>query len=97
MVAGATYRVMFRRRREGRTDYRLRRRLVVSGRVRLVVRGSLRHMTVQVTRAGLKGDEVVASAHSSELREFGWKGPTGNIPAAYLTGLLLGYLSLIHI
>jgi len=91
MAAGASYRVLFRRRRQGRTDYRLRRRLVISRRARLVARGSLRHMIVQIIRAGLKGDEVVVSANSSELREFGWRGPSGNIPAAYLTGLLLGY------
>jgi len=33
---------------------------------------------------------VLASAHSSELKEFGWKAPCGNMPAAYLTGLLAG-------
>jgi large subunit ribosomal protein L18 len=91
MTAGATYRVLFRRRRQGRTDYRLRRRLVISSRLRLITRGSLRHMTVQVARAGSKGDEILVSASSSELRKFGWRGPSGNISAAYLTGLLLGY------
>jgi large subunit ribosomal protein L18 len=91
MTAGATYRVLFRRRRQGRTDYRLRRRLVISSRLRLITRGSLRHMTVQVARAGSKGDEILVSASSSELRKFGWRGPSGNISAAYLTGLLLGH------
>jgi large subunit ribosomal protein L18 len=33
---------------------------------------------------------VLASAHSSELKEFGWNAPCGNLPAAYLTGLLAG-------
>jgi len=33
----------------------------------------------------------LASAHSRELKKkYGWKAPTGNIPAAYLTGLLCG-------
>jgi len=33
----------------------------------------------------------LASAHSRELiRTYGWKGATGNVPAAYLTGLLCG-------
>jgi len=91
MRAGVTYRVLFRRRRQGRTDYRLRRRLVISSRLRLITRGSLRHMTVQIARAGSKGDEILVSARSSELKKFGWRGPPGNIPAAYLTGLLLGY------
>jgi large subunit ribosomal protein L18 len=41
-------------------------------------------------RAQADGDRILASAHSSELKEFGWKAPCGNLPAAYLTGLLAG-------
>jgi large subunit ribosomal protein L18 len=44
----------------------------------------------QVIRAGPEGDFVLATAHSSELKEFGWKAACGNMPAAYLTGLLVG-------
>jgi hypothetical protein len=33
---------------------------------------------------------TVASAIASELSEYGWKANTGNLPAAYLTGLLAG-------
>jgi large subunit ribosomal protein L18 len=37
------------------------------------------------------GDVVLASAHSKELvKKYGWKAATGNVPAAYLTGLLCG-------
>jgi large subunit ribosomal protein L18 len=32
----------------------------------------------------------MVSAHSSELKELGWKAACGNMPAAYLTGLLIG-------
>ena len=32
----------------------------------------------------------MAAAHSRELKKYGWKAPTGNVPAAYLTGLLCG-------
>jgi len=32
----------------------------------------------------------MASAHSSELKDFGWKAPCGNMSASYLTGLLAG-------
>ena len=32
----------------------------------------------------------MASAHSSELKILGWKAACGNMPAAYLTGLLIG-------
>ena len=90
MAKGPQYNLPFRRRREGRTSYRKRRRLVVSGLPRLVVRPSNKHLIAQVIQAKPEGDHVLASAHSSELRDFGWKGPCGNISAAYLTGLLVG-------
>ena len=54
------------------------------------MRPSNKHLTAQVIEAKPDGDRVLASAHSSELGEFGWKGPCGNLPAAYLTGLLAG-------
>jgi len=48
-------------------------------------------MIAQIVVAKAKGDEVLAAAHSSELTEkFGWKASTGNVPSAYLTGLLCG-------
>ncbi|KYH41137.1 MAG: 50S ribosomal protein L18 [Candidatus Bathyarchaeota archaeon B26-2] len=95
MAKGPRYNVPFRRRREGKTDYRLRRRLVQSGLPRLVVRGSLKNIVVQVVEADIVGDRVVVSAHSRELvRDYGWRGPCGNIPAAYLTGQLCGYKAL---
>ena len=37
-----------------------------------------------------EGDRVVTYAHSMELKKFGWKKNSGNIPSAYLVGLLLG-------
>ncbi|QGA82205.1 Ribosomal protein L18 [Halomicrobium sp. LC1Hm] len=39
---------------------------------------------------GPDGDETLAAAQSQDLQEFGWEAPTGNLPAAYLTGLLAG-------
>lgn len=90
MAHGPRYRVPFRRRREGKTDYHQRFSLVRSGWNRLVVRKSLKHMTVQVIKAEKKGDFTLASSHSSELKKHGWTAPTGNIPAAYLTGYLCG-------
>ena len=47
-------------------------------------------MTAQLVATGPAGDETIASAHSSELAEHGWEAPTGNLPSAYLTGLLAG-------
>lgn len=90
MVEGARQRIGFRRRREGRTDYRRRLRLLRSGMPRAVVRKSLNQTRVQVVAYGDRGDRVVASAVSGELEAFGWTVGTGNVPAAYLTGLLAG-------
>jgi large subunit ribosomal protein L18 len=90
LAKGPQYNLPFRRRREGRTNYGKRRGLVISGTPRLVVRPSNKHLIAQVVEAKPDGDRVLVSAHSSELKEFGWKAPCGNLPAAYLTGLLAG-------
>ena len=90
MARGPQYNLRFRRRRTGRTNYGKRRKLVMSGSARLVIRASNKHIAAQIVRAQPLGDQVLAGAHSSELKEFGWKAPCGNLPAAYLTGLLAG-------
>ena len=92
MATDASYRVAFRRRREGKTDYQQRRSLVLSGLPRIVIRGSLRSMSVQLVKAEVGGDKVIASACSKDLaKNYGWQGGGGNLPAAYLTGLACGY------
>jgi large subunit ribosomal protein L18 len=90
MARGSTYRVPLRRRREGKTDYQARKALVLSGTPRLVARSTLKNFVAQIVVAKPEGDEVLAAAHSRELKKYGWKAPTGNVPAAYLTGLLCG-------
>ncbi len=90
MATGARYRVPLRRRREGRTDYRLRLALLKSGKPRLVIRKTLRNLHAQLVEFHPKGDKVLAEATAQELAKFGWKGSTGNAKAAYMTGYLLG-------
>ena len=95
MATGPSYRVPFRRRREGKTNYRARRALVLSNLPRLVVRLTLKHTTIQIVEAEAIGDKVVVSAHSRELaKDYGWLSSGGNVPAAYLTGLLCGFKAL---
>jgi large subunit ribosomal protein L18 len=92
MATGPRYRVPFRRRKEGKTNYRSRRALVLSRVPRLVVRLTLKHAIIQVIEAESIGDKVVVSAHSRELaKTYGWLSNCGNIPSAYLTGLLCGF------
>jgi large subunit ribosomal protein L18 len=96
MAKGAHYNVPYRRRKEGKTDYRLRKKLVISGLPRLVVRRSRKYVIAQLIKATPIGDEVIASAYSRELRsKYGWLGNCDNIPASYLTGLLCGYRSIL--
>lgn len=83
---------MFRklkRRLKKKTDYYQRVELLKSGLPRLVVRKSLKNILAQVVKYEEMGDRVLTSAISKELRKYGWKGGN-NLPAAYLTGLLVG-------
>lgn len=89
------FQTKFRRRREGKTDYRARKRLVVqakdkynSPRFRFVVRFSNSYVLCQVIEAEITGDKVICSAHSKELKGYGVKAGFKNYPAAYCTGLL---------
>merc|ERR1711953_333460 len=81
------FQVKFRRRREGKTDYFARKRLVVQDKnkyntpkYRMIVRFSNKDITCQIAYARLEGDRVVAAAYSHELPKYA---------AAYCTGLLL--------
>ncbi len=95
MGHGPRYRVPWRRRREGKTNYYKRVRLVLSGKPRFVVRRTNRYIIVQVAEARVEGDRMLAVAHSKELeKRYGWKGGSKSTPAAYLTGLLAGFRAL---
>lgn len=90
MATGSRYKVQFKRIREGKTDYRARKQLLISRKPRLVVRKSLNQTEVQLIVPGQNGDLTLASANTAELKKFGYSGGTGNLPAAYLAGLILG-------
>jgi len=79
-----------RRRREQKTDYRARLKLLKGGKDRLVVRKFNNNLVCQVVEHTRNGDRTLFSAEARELPGFGWKAGLGNIPAAYLTGLLCG-------
>lgn len=81
--------MQYRRKREGRTDYRKRLVLLKSGLPRLVIRASNKSIQAQLVQYEANGDVVLATARATELKKHGWKSATGNIPAAYLTGVLL--------
>ncbi|MGV8150987.1 MAG: 50S ribosomal protein L18 [Candidatus Woesearchaeota archaeon] len=78
----------YRRKRNGRTNYKKRLTLLVSGSSRIVIRKTNKNMIVQIVDYSDKGDTVIVNANSSELKKLGWDHATGNLPAAYLTGML---------
>ncbi len=91
MATGPGYRVPLKRRRKQKTNYYRRRGMLKSRRLRLVVRPSIKNITVQLVRSEPSGDKILVAADSSELaRKYNWKIARGNLPAAYLTGYLAG-------
>jgi large subunit ribosomal protein L5e len=90
------YQVQFRRRRQGKTDYYARKRLVTQDKnkyntpkYRLIVRLSNKNVTAQIAYSTLAGDHIVSSAYSHELAKYGVKVGLTNYASAYATGLLL--------
>ncbi len=94
MTAGPRYQVPFRRRREGKTNYHKRLGLLRSERPRMVVRKGGNNTILQLVGHSETGDITLVSATALELKKFGYKGSTGNTPAAYLAGVLFGVRAL---
>jgi large subunit ribosomal protein L5e len=98
------YQVKFRRRREGKTDYRARQRLITQDKnkyntpkYRLVVRRTNKDVITQITYATIEGDRVVTAAYAHELPRYGIKLGLTNYAACYATGLLLARRHLTRI
>ncbi|KAJ9187241.1 hypothetical protein P3X46_002722 [Hevea brasiliensis] len=90
------FQVKFKRRREGKTDYRARIRLINQDKnkyntpkYRFVVRFSNKDIVAQIISASIAGDMVLAAAYSHELPRYGLEVGLTNYAAAYCTGLLL--------
>jgi large subunit ribosomal protein L5e len=89
------FQVKYRRRREGKTDYQARRRLVImdknkygSTKYRLCVRFTSKDIICQVIQPKIVGDHTVCAAYAHELPKFGIEVGLTNYAAAYATGLL---------
>jgi large subunit ribosomal protein L5e len=90
------YQVKFKRRRDGKTDYYARRRLVMQDKnkyytpkYRLVVRTTNKDIVCQIIYAKIEGDIILAAAYAHELPRYGVKIGLTNYSAAYCTGLLI--------
>jgi len=87
---GPKYNLPFKRRFKQKTNYKKRLALLLSKKPRLVIRTSNKHSKTQIIKYETEGDKTVVSANSQDLKKLGWKYSTSNLPAAYLTGLLIG-------
>ncbi|XP_057544561.1 60S ribosomal protein L5-like [Amaranthus tricolor] len=90
------YQVKFKRRRDGKTDYRARNRLINQDKnkyntpkYRFVVRFTNKDVIAQIISASIAGDLVLCSAYAHELPRYGLEVGLTNYAAAYCTGLLL--------
>jgi len=90
------FQVKFKRRREGKTDYYARKRLVTQDKnkyntpkYRLVVRFSNKDIICQIAYAKIEGDVILCAAYAHELPNYGIKVGLTNYAAAYCTGLLI--------
>ena len=89
------YQVKYKRRRQGKTDYRARKRLITQDKnkyntpkYRFVVRFSNKFVTCAIHSSELVGDKCLCTASSQELPRYGLKVGLKNFAAAYATGLL---------
>ncbi|KAH7681215.1 Ribosomal protein L5 eukaryotic/L18 archaeal protein [Dioscorea alata] len=90
------FQVKFKRRRQGKTDYRARIRLINQDKnkyntpkYRFVVRFTNKDIHAQIVSASIVGDVVLAAAYAHELPRYGLEVGLTNYAAAYCTGLLL--------
>ena len=79
-----------KRIRDDKTNYRKRAAILIGRHSFVTVKVSDQNVAAQALKPTPTGDIVIASAHSRELEKQGWKGALNNLPACYLTGMLLG-------
>ncbi len=82
--------MIFRRRREFKTDYGRRKRILLSKLPFIYVYESNRYVWAQVNVPAKDGDRTIVQANSKDIIKGGWHFSGKNYPAFYLIGLLLG-------
>ncbi|MCK4647699.1 50S ribosomal protein L18 [Candidatus Pacearchaeota archaeon] len=83
-----------RRRRENKTDYKKRIKMLKGGIPRVIFRKSNRYVITQYVSSKQAQDKIEFGASSKDLLKYGWpkenQGSLKSIPASYLTGFLIG-------
>lgn len=87
-------RTIIKRKRQAKTDYKARKGYLKSGLGRIVIRKTNKYIIAQYVESEEARDKVIVGVSSRDLLAHGWekerKGSLKSIPAAYLTGKLLG-------
>lgn len=83
-----------KRRRQNKTDYLKRIKLLKGKKSRVVFRKTNKYIIAQYITSKEAQDKVIITINSKDLLNHGWpesfKGSLKSIPAAYLTGYLIG-------
>lgn len=80
---------IMKRKKQGKTDYAARINLLKSKDPRLVVRKSNRFIIAQIVESKEAQDKTICYINSKELSKEGWTFSFKNVPAAYLTGIMI--------
>lgn len=83
-----TFKKRLARRISKKTNYRKRKALLLSGKPRLVIRKTNKHIIIQFIDFALKGDKTITEFNSKKLEKIGLKGK--NRMMAYLAGYAAG-------
>jgi large subunit ribosomal protein L18 len=83
-----------RRRRENKTDYLIRKKMLSGEKPRVVFRKTNKYVIAQYVLSKEAKDSVKIGLTSKILLKYGWpekgEGSLKSIPAAYLTGYIIG-------
>ena len=83
-----------RRRRENKTDYLKRLKLLKSEKPRIVFRKTNKYLIAQYVESNEAQDKVIFGINSKDLLKHGWdekaKGSLKSVTASYLTGYFAG-------
>ena len=83
-----------RRRKQGKTDYLKRIKLLKSKKPRVVFRKTNKYILAQYVTSNEAKDKIVIGISSKDLMKYGWtkenQGALKSTTASYLTGFLIG-------
>lgn len=82
--------MVYRRRKELKTNYAKRFALLKSNKNRIVLRLTNLYVNIQYVVHNPKGDVTKFALLSKKLKDFGWNKTFKSIPACYLAGFLFG-------